>query len=83
MPGAYSLVWTALGILAVFIAAIVLGLRQFSRYAVAKYTLDTDQPIVRRGRLNVRETLRLSAIASVNPPHKTGQVQHIQVAEAS
>ncbi|MCL4307486.1 MAG: ABC transporter permease subunit [Candidatus Thermoplasmatota archaeon] len=54
-------------VLGIVIAIVIIGLREFSKRAVAKYTLDTDMPIVRRGRLNVRESLRFTAMASVNP----------------
>ena len=54
-------------IFGIVIVLIVLGLRELSNRAVGKYALDTDMPIVRRGRLNLRESLRYSAIASVNP----------------
>ncbi len=65
--GAWNSVATVFIILGIVIVLIILGLREFSKRAVAKYTLDTDMPIVRRGRLNVRESLRFSAISSVNP----------------
>ncbi len=54
-------------VLGIVITMVIIGLREFSKRAVAKYTLDTDMPIVRRGRLNVRESLRFTAMASVNP----------------
>jgi len=54
-------------VLGIVIAIVIIGLREFSKRAVAKYTLDTDMPIVRRGRLNVRESIRFTAMASVNP----------------
>ncbi|MCL4419340.1 ABC transporter permease subunit [Patescibacteria group bacterium] len=54
-------------VLGIVIAIVIIGLREFSKRAVAKYTLDTDMPIVRRGRLNVRESIRYTAMASVNP----------------
>ncbi|MBX8631652.1 MAG: ABC transporter permease subunit [Thermoplasmata archaeon] len=66
-------VFEILLILGVAIVLIILALRAFSRRAVSKYALDTDVPIVRRGRLNVRESLRFSAVTSVNPLNKLAQ----------
>ena len=54
-------------VLGIVIVLVIIGLREFSKRAVAKYTLDTDMPIVRRGRLNVRESIRFTAMTSVNP----------------
>ncbi len=53
----------------VFLAAIILViiyfLRSFSKYAVAKYTVDTDSPVIRRGRFSFKNTTRrLSATAT-------------------
>ncbi|EQD27858.1 binding-protein-dependent transport system inner membrane component, partial [mine drainage metagenome] len=46
----------------VFLAAIILViiyfLRRFSNYAVAKYTVDTDSPVIRRGRFSFKNTTR-------------------------
>lgn len=52
--------------MAIIIVLIVLGIREISNQAVAKYTIDTDTRIVRRGRLNVRQSSRLSAVISRN-----------------
>lgn len=65
--GLWNEVITTFIILGTVVVLIVVGLREFSKRAVAKYTLDTDMPIVRRGRLNIRESIRFSAAASVNP----------------
>ncbi|MGC8608449.1 MAG: ABC transporter permease subunit [Thermoplasmata archaeon] len=54
-------------ILGIIIGLIIVFLRKFSEYAVSRYTLDTDAPVIRRGRLNLKQTTRaLSEIAS-NP----------------
>ena len=57
----------ALFILGIVIVAIVIVLREFSKYAVGRYTLDTDAPVMKRGRLNIRETARVFAVLSKNP----------------
>ncbi|MGE9810195.1 ABC transporter permease subunit [Ferroplasma acidiphilum] len=57
----------ALLILGIVIVAIVIVLREFSKYAVGRYTLDTDAPVMKRGRLNLRETARVFAALSKNP----------------
>ncbi len=57
----------ALLILGIVIVAIVVVLREFSKYAVGRYTLDTDAPVMKRGRLNLRETARVFAALSKNP----------------
>ncbi|EQB71582.1 MAG: sugar ABC transporter 1, permease protein [Thermoplasmatales archaeon A-plasma] len=63
-------------VLGIVIVLVIIGLREFSKRAVAKYTLDTDMPIVRRGRLNVRESIRFTAMASVNPLNRPCKIQH-------
>ncbi len=60
-------IYTTLIILGIFIIGIILILREFSKYAVSKYTLDTDTPVLKRGRLNLRETTRVFAALSKNP----------------
>ncbi|WP_337860565.1 ABC transporter permease subunit [Ferroplasma sp.] len=57
----------ALLILGIVIVAIIVILREFSKYAVGRYTLDTDAPVLKRGRLNIRETARVFAVLSKNP----------------
>ncbi len=54
-------------ILGIIIGIIIAGLRKFSEYAVSKYTLDTDAPIIRRGRLNVKQTTRVLSEIATNP----------------
>ena len=57
----------ALLIMGIAIVAIIVVLREFSKYAVGRYTLDTDAPVMKRGRLNIRETARVFAVLSKNP----------------
>jgi NitT/TauT family transport system permease protein len=57
----------ALLIMGIAIVAIIVILREFSKYAVGRYTLDTDAPVMKRGRLNIRETARVFAVLSKNP----------------
>ncbi len=54
-------------ILAIVIIIIILILREFSRYAVSRYTLDNDTPILKRGRLNMKQTARAFSVLSKNP----------------
>ncbi len=78
LAGQWNDVATLLVILAVVIVIIVVLMREFSRYAVSKFTIDTDMPIVRRGRLNIRESLRSSAVASVNPLNKLAKYNRVR-----
>lgn len=48
--------------MAAVIVGASLGLRRFAAYAVSKYALDTDAPVMRRGVPRLRYTIRLSAI---------------------
>ena len=57
----------ALLIMGIAIVAIIIILREFSKYAVGRYTLDTDAPVMKRGRLNLKETTRVFAVLSKNP----------------
>lgn len=65
--GDYSDALISLGILAIFIAIIVLLLREFAEYSVDKYGLDTEEKssIFKRGRPRPRYTARLNAARSV------------------
>lgn len=63
----WNYVFILLLILGIAVTLIIVGLRAYSKHAVAKYTLDTDMPIVRRGRLKYVESLRMSARSAVNP----------------
>jgi NitT/TauT family transport system permease protein len=62
----YYGVLTAFIIMGIIIVIIVLALRSISERAVAKYTVDTDMPIMRRGKPRIRQTARFSAVASLN-----------------
>ncbi len=62
----YYGILTAFIIMGLVIVVIILGLRSFSERAVARYTVDTDMPIMRRGKPRIRQTARLSAVASLN-----------------
>jgi NitT/TauT family transport system permease protein len=55
-------VFYAMVAMALVIIGVTLGLREFANYAVARYALDTDTPISRRGRPRIRHTVRLSAL---------------------
>jgi NitT/TauT family transport system permease protein len=57
----------AILIMGIAIVAIIIILREFSKYAVGRYTLDTDAPVMKRGRLNLKETARVFAVLSKNP----------------
>ncbi|MEM3852263.1 MAG: ABC transporter permease subunit [Methanomassiliicoccales archaeon] len=54
-------------ILGAFVCAVIVLLRALSKYVVAKYTLDTDAPIIRRGRLSIRQTTRVLSAIARNP----------------
>ncbi len=54
-------------LLGAVVVVIIAGLREYTKRAVAKYTLDTDAPIIRRGRLSIRQTSRLHSISVINP----------------
>ena len=57
----------SLVILGLVVTLIILGVREYAKKAVAKFTLDTDAPIVRRGRLSIRMTSRLHSVTNINP----------------
>lgn len=78
LAGLWNEVAILLVILGVVIVIIVVLMRDFSKYAVSKYTIDTDMPIVRRGRLNIRESLRSSSVASANPLNKLARYNRIR-----
>ncbi|BCU67724.1 sugar ABC transporter permease [Sulfolobales archaeon HS-7] len=60
----------SLTVLAIVVALVMVGLREYSKYVVARYTVDTDAPIIRRGRINFRQSSRLSSVVSRNPLSK-------------
>ncbi|BCU70441.1 ABC transporter permease subunit [Stygiolobus caldivivus] len=49
-----------LAILGVFVAIITYLLREFAKYSVSKYGLDTEMRVSKKGRLNIRGSLRLT-----------------------
>jgi NitT/TauT family transport system permease protein len=51
--GKWNLVYIGLATLAAWVSALTLIFRFYSRYAVAKYGLDTMTPVRRRGRINL------------------------------
>ncbi len=51
--GKWNLVYIGLATLAVWVAILTFVFRFYSRYAVAKYGLDTMMPVRRRGRINL------------------------------
>jgi ABC-type anion transport system, duplicated permease component len=57
------LTFLILGIFIVFIIAVV---RIMGNRAVARYTVDTDAPIIKRGKPRIRQTVKFSAILSEN-----------------
>jgi len=65
--GNYFAVYISMLMLGAVIFVIIILLRMYSRYVVSKYTLDTDAPIMRRGRLNFRQTSRVLYVLARNP----------------
>jgi len=62
--GDFFMVYVSLIFIGAAVVLTVLGMREFSKYAVAKYALDTNQPI-RKGR-----GFRISSLMSKNPFQK-------------
>ncbi|ARM77016.1 sugar ABC transporter permease [Acidianus manzaensis] len=64
--GDYTDALISLGILAIFVTAIVLILREYAEYSVSRYGLDTEErsTFFRRGRPRVRYSARLNAAKS-------------------
>ena len=56
----YVLALEGLGILAVFVSLFTYLLRKFAAYTVARYGLDTELQVSRRGRLRIRYSTRIS-----------------------
>ncbi len=65
----------ALGIFVVFLIAIV---REMGNHAVAKYTIDTEAPIIKRGKPRIRQTSRFSAIVSQNTLGKLASYNRVR-----
>ena len=64
-------------VLGIAVAAIVISLKEIAKRAVAKYALDTDVPIIRRGKPRFRQSATFSAIASINPLGKLATYNRI------
>ncbi|MEM3353674.1 MAG: ABC transporter permease subunit, partial [Saccharolobus sp.] len=56
----YTLALIALGILAIFVSIFTYLLRIFANYSVARYGLDTDIKVSKRGRIRIRYSARIS-----------------------
>ncbi|MEM3351570.1 MAG: ABC transporter permease subunit [Saccharolobus sp.] len=56
----YTLALIALGILAIFVSIFTYLLRIFANYTVARYGLDTDIKVSKRGRIRIRYSARIS-----------------------
>lgn len=52
--------------LGIFVVLLIEVVRRIGNHAVAKYTIDTDAPIMKRGKPRIRQTSRFSAIVSQN-----------------
>ena len=65
--GYYYEIPVTLIVLGIAILITVLSLRRLTDRAVAKYTVDTDMPIMRRGRPRLRQSATVSAVMSINP----------------
>ncbi|MGP6220493.1 ABC transporter permease subunit [Caldiplasma sukawensis] len=65
--GNLTLEYTTLLILSIIIIASVLILREITERIAAKYTLDTDPQIKRRGKTRIRIASRLSSLSNINP----------------
>jgi len=62
--GEWAFVYLSLIFMAVMVVITVIAMREFSKYAVAKYALDTNQPI------KSRKGFRISTLMSKNPFQK-------------
>ena len=71
------LIGVTLIVLGIVVAAIVITLKEIAKRAVAKYALDTDVPIIRRGKPRFRQSATFSAIASINPLGKLATYNRI------
>ncbi|MHB8372342.1 MAG: ABC transporter permease subunit [Thermoplasmataceae archaeon] len=65
--GNFFLVSVTLIVMGIVVAGIILALKEITKRAVSKYALDTDVPIMRRGKPRLRQSATLSAITSLNP----------------
>ncbi|MEM3857459.1 MAG: ABC transporter permease subunit, partial [Thermoprotei archaeon] len=64
--GQLSSVYYTLLFLAVAVVTATLALRLFANWAVAKFTVDTDIPITRRGRIRARYSITTARTLSMN-----------------
>jgi NitT/TauT family transport system permease protein len=62
--GEYGLALEGIGILGVFVALFTYVLREFAKYSVAKYGLDTEVQIRKRGKISIRYSSRISSSLS-------------------
>ncbi len=65
--GNFTGIYLSFLILGVVLVAIIYLLRKYSKYAIARYALDTDTPVIRRGRFSFRNTTRRISIAAAAP----------------
>jgi len=65
--GNFFLVSVTLIVMGIVVTGIILALKEITKRAVSKYALDTDVPIMRRGKPRLRQSATLSAITSLNP----------------
>ena len=65
--GYYYEIPVTLLVLGIAILITVFSLRRLTDRAVAKYTVDTDMPIMRRGKPRLRQSATVSAVMSINP----------------
>lgn len=71
------LIGVTLVVLGIVVSVIVISLKEIAKRAVAKYALDTDVPIIRRGKPRFRQSATFSAIASINPLGKLATYNRI------
>jgi len=62
--GEYGLALEGIGILGVFVVLFTYVLREFAKYSVAKYGLDTEVQIRKRGKIRIRYSSRISSSLS-------------------
>lgn len=80
--GEVEMIELSLIILGLVIVLIIAALREFAKYAVSRYALDTDTPVFRRGRFNLREAARRSGIVALNPLTRLANYNRIRRSRA-
>jgi len=80
--GNVEMIEVSLIILGLVIVLIIALLREFAKYAVSRYALDTDTPVFRRGRFNIREAARRSGIIALNPLTRLANYNRIRRSRA-